>query len=117
MNIEQLAKIAHNMNKALCQAFGDNSQVEWDEAAEWQKNSAVNGVVFHLKNPHALPSDSHESWMKQKVEEGWVYGEVKDAEAKTHPCIVPYEELPNEQKAKDYIFKQTIESFRPFINH
>lgn len=42
--------------------------------------------------------------MEEKVNDGWVYGEVKDADKKTHPCIVPYNELPEFQKKKDHLF-------------
>ena len=89
-------------------ARGDTSQKPWDEAPEWQKTSAVNGVLFHLENPDAGPSHSHDSWMKEKIEAGWVYGTEKDEEKKTHPCIVPYAELPPQQQAKDYIFRAVV---------
>lgn len=115
MNIENIAKAAHELNKAYCESIGDNSQPSWDDAPEWQKSSAINGVTFHLNNPDATPSASHESWLKQKTEEGWKYGEVKNPETKEHPCFVPYEQLPNEQKAKDYIFRQTIHSLKPYL--
>ena len=115
MNIENIAKAAHELNKAYCESIGDNSQPNWEDAPEWQKSSAINGVQFHLDNPDATPSASHISWLKQKKEEGWKYGEVKNAETKEHPCFVPYEQLPNEQKAKDYIFRQTIHSLKPYL--
>lgn len=115
MTVQDIARVAHELNKAYCESIGDNSQPDWDNAPEWQKSSAVNGVEFHINNPEASPSSSHESWMKQKTEEGWKYGPVKDADKKEHPCYVPYEELPVEQKAKDYIFKQTIHSLKSFL--
>ena len=111
-----IAAICHGLNKALCESQGDTSQPSWDDAPDWQKESAVNGVKFHLANPDALPSASHENWMKQKLEEGWKYGQVKDAEKKEHPCIVPYEELPNSQKSKDYIFKQAVHELAPYLS-
>jgi len=115
MNVEQIAQVAHELNKAYCESIGDNSQPSWGDAPEWQKSSAVNGVNFHLQNPDASPSASHDSWLKQKTEEGWKYGEVKNPQTKEHPCFVPYEQLPNEQKAKDYIFRQTVHSLKPFL--
>lgn len=114
-SVEDVAEACHNINRAYCQAIGDDSQPTWADAPEWQKSSAINGVKFHLENPNASPSASHDSWLAQKVAEGWVYGEVKDAEKKTHPCCVTYDDLPKEQKAKDYLFKQTVHSFVPFI--
>lgn len=115
MNIEQVAKVAHELNKAYCESIGDNSQPTWDSAPEWQKQSAINGVKFHIDNPEASPAASHESWYKQKEDEGWRYGKVKNPETKEHPCFVPYEQLPTEQKAKDYIFRQTVHSLKEFI--
>lgn len=108
----KIAKLCHQVNKAYCESQGDLSQTDWENAPDWQKDSAVNGVNFHLRNEGITPENSHESWMKQKEEEGWVYGEVKDPEKKTHPCMVPYCELPAEQKAKDYIFKAICEFFK-----
>ena len=115
MTVQEIARVAHELNKAYCESIGDNSQPDWDNAPEWQKSSAVNGVEFHINNPEASPSSSHESWMRQKTEEGWKYGPVKDVDKKEHPCYVPYEELPVEQKAKDYIFRQTIHSLKNFL--
>jgi len=51
-----------------------------------------------------------------KVDSGWVYGEVKDVEKKTHPCIVPYEQLPVEQQSKDYIFKGIVDAYKKYRN-
>jgi len=107
---EKIAKVAHEINAAFCLAYGDASQPSWSEAPEWQRESAINGVKFHLANPDASPSSSHDNWLKEKREAGWVYGEIKNPEAKTHPCCVEYHELPPEQKAKDYLFKQVVHS-------
>lgn len=63
---------------------------------------------MHLENPEAGASDSHDSWLKEKLENGWSYGPDKDVEKKEHPCCVPYEQLPDEQKAKDYLFRGII---------
>jgi hypothetical protein len=115
MKLDNIAQVAHEINKAFCESIGDNSQPTWQEAPDWQKQSAINGVQFHLDNPDASPSASHESWLKQKEEEGWKYGEVKDAEKKEHPCFVPYKELPIQQQSKDYLFKQVIHSLKPFL--
>ena len=116
MTHENIAKVAHEMNKAYCQAIGDNTQTSWEDAPEWQKESAIKGVQFHCDNPESTPEDSHKSWQMQKVADGWVYGKVKDAIKKHHPCMVAYKDLPVNQKAKDYLFKQTVESLRGFID-
>lgn len=116
MTKENVARVAHEINMAFCNSIGDTSQPDWDNAPDWQKSSAVNGVQFHIDNPEASPSASHESWLKQKEEEGWKYGTVKNPETKEHPCFVPYNELPIEQRSKDYLFKQVIHSLKSYIN-
>lgn len=100
--------VSHNVNRAYCLAIGDDSQVDWSDAPDWQKKSAITGVKMHEANPDMKESASHESWLKEKTDDGWVYGEVKDVEKKTHPCCVPYDELPVEQKAKDFIFGAVV---------
>lgn len=103
-----IAMMCHAINAAYCKSMGDDSQPTWDDAPDWQKQSAIAGVEMHLANPDATPEQSHESWYAQKEAEGWKYGEVKDIEKKEHPCFLPYEELPDEQKAKDYLFRTTV---------
>lgn len=116
MEVQDIAQVAHEINKAYCDSIGDHSQPSWEDAPEWQKVSAIKGVEFHLENPEASPSASHDSWLAQKKQDGWKYGEVKDAEKKEHPCFVPYEQLPTTQKSKDYLFKQVIHSLKNYLD-
>lgn len=105
-----IAEIAHNINRAYCLAMGDNSQPLWSEAPDWQKDSAKLGVDFHLANPEAGPEASHDSWRDQKIKDGWTFGEKKDPEKKQHPCMVKFSELPKEQQAKDWLFREVVHS-------
>jgi hypothetical protein len=102
--VERIARVCHEANRAYCLALGDKSQKPWEKAPEWQRASAIEGVKFHIANPGAPASASHENWMKQKAADGWIFGEAKDEEKKTHPCMVAFDKLPVEQQAKDHIF-------------
>lgn len=115
MTIESLAKLCHEVNRSFCEAIGDNSQTSWETAPDWQKESSIRGVKFHLGNPDAGPEHSHNEWLFEKYANGWKYGPIKDASKKEHPCCVPYEELPEEQKAKDKIFLAIVNASRPLI--
>lgn len=66
MTPEQTAELCHEVNRAYCEAIGDFSQPTWAEAPDWQRASAIAGVNFHLNNPAASASASHESWLKRK---------------------------------------------------
>lgn len=105
--LEQVARVAHEVNRAYCQSLDDHSQPTWETAPEWQRSSARMGADLHTMGNFG-PEASHISWMKQKLEEGWKCGPVKDPEKKEHPCIVPFSELPREQQAKDHIFRGVV---------
>ena len=110
--IETVAEKCHTMNAAYCRDLGDDSQPSWPHAPDWQKASAIKGVVFHLAHPDAGPEASHNEWLKEKAADGWEYGEVKDPDKKTHPCFVNFEKLPPEQQYKDVLFKAVVEAER-----
>jgi hypothetical protein len=113
--VGHIARVCHEANRAYCATLGDLSQPSWDDAPEWQRKSAVNGVLFHLSvltsGSDPIPSASHDSWLAEKERDGWKYGPVKDADKKEHPCFVPYGQLPIDQKLKDYIFCGIVKSF------
>lgn len=111
MNNEQIARVCHEVNRAYCQALGDLSQPAWEDAPQWQKDSALLGVKLHTEK-NVGPEASHESWMAQKVAEGWVFGPAKNPDIKTHPCIVPFHQLTVEQQAKDFIFRAVVHALR-----
>jgi len=56
------------------------------------------------------PEEGHEGWLRIKEKEGWVYGPVKDTVAKTHPCMLPYNELPADQRFKDTLFSLAVKT-------
>ena len=103
--IKFIAKECHNNNMLFCRAVGDHSQVEWDQAPDNIKQSAIAGVTYFMSSPTSESSDQHEAWMAFKLKDGWVYGETKDEDKKTHPCLVPYDQLPLDQQFKDYLFR------------
>lgn len=109
--LEQIAKTCHEVNRAFCASIGDDTQPSWKDAPGWQRESAINGAIFHLSNQDSKPCDSHNNWMKEKVADGWVYGPEKIPELKQHHCIVPYEELPKDQQTKDFLFIAVVRSF------
>jgi hypothetical protein len=110
-----IAIACHEANKVLCAAIGDSSQKHWDDAEQWQRDSAIKGVEYKLANPTAAPWDQHNAWCDDKIAGGWKYGPVKDADAKTHPCLVAYAELPREQQAKDHLFCGIVDAMKPLL--
>lgn len=106
--IHLIAAACHMANRAVCLAQGDGSQVPWEDAPAWQRESAIEGVRQVLKG--STPKDLHVSWCAAKERDGWKYGATKDPEAKTHPCLVPYEQLSEGQRLKDDVFLSVVTS-------
>jgi len=117
-DVVAIAIVAHEANRAYCSLIGDHSQKSWSESPSWQKESAVNGVKFHLealsRGEEVSPDRSHNNWLQEKKKDGWKFGPVKDEEKKEHPCFLPYEQLPKEQQMKDYLFGSIVEGFWKF---
>lgn len=112
---EEIARVCHEVNRAYCMAHDDRSHVSWELSPEWQRASCISGVQAHLLNRDLTPADSHQLWLKTKEKAGWTYGKTKDAGAKTHPCMVPYDDLLPYQKLKDCLFGAVIEALAPEV--
>ena len=48
-----------------------------------------------------IAENVHDVWAISRIKEGWTYGPMRDNAAKTTPCLVPYDELPEDEKAYD----------------
>ena len=48
-----------------------------------------------------MSKNVHEVWAESRINQGWTYGEKRNDELKTHPCLIPYEELPEVEKDYD----------------
>ncbi len=108
--VAKIAEMAHEVNRLFCSQIGDDSQKPWEDAPDWQKDSAIDGVNAIIANPDRKASESHEGWLEHKRNDGWKYGPVKDADKKEHPCFVSYDELPKDQQVKDHLFTGVVKS-------
>ena len=113
--IDDIALVCYQANRAWCETIGDSSQFDWKYAPDWQKQSVIDGVSFHLETPDATDADSHNAWLKYKQAEGWQWGEKKDPEAKRHPQMVSFEDLPSEQQVKDRLFRFIVHALSPML--
>ncbi len=110
---EEIAEITHQANQALRKLLGEpGANPSWEDSSFEQRESVRQGVIGILEGN--TPEQSHAGWLAFKTDNGWTYGEVKDEEARTHPCMVPYEELPPEQKLKDHLFSAIVKTFAGF---
>jgi hypothetical protein len=114
MTITQIAQTVHEIQKSFCESIGDYSLPAWEVAGDMQRNT-IQGVVDLLNNTAAAAGFSHEQWMKNKINDGWKLGPVKNWETKEHPALIPFAELPVHEQTKDYLFVQTVRSLQKFV--
>lgn len=108
------ARVCHEANRSIQHhCLEDNPSPRWDRAPASQRASAIEGVINALNGQ--TPEELHDSWAKFKLADGWTYGPVKSEEYKQHPCLVPYEQLPEEQKLKDHVFQSIIRAFKDAV--
>lgn len=65
---------------------------------------ATNDVVLPdsmMQLAEKLAKNVHEVWAQTRIEQGWTYGPQRNDAEKKHPCLVPYDELPEEEKEYD----------------
>ncbi|MBQ8937012.1 MAG: Ryanodine receptor Ryr [Prevotella sp.] len=48
-----------------------------------------------------MSKNVHDVWSETRINQGWTYGPQRDDTLKTHPCLIPYEELPDSEKEYD----------------
>jgi hypothetical protein len=113
MTPEEIARVAHEANRAVTQIVQDVPvQPSWDEIDPDMRASCIKGVAFGIEHPATTAEEMHEEWCKERRAQGWVLGDVKDPEKKTHPALRPYHELSLGTRQKDVVFRAIIQAFR-----
>ena len=92
---EQIAQLCHIVNTAYCKSIGEDNYGSWYNTPQEIRDSILKGVELHMRK-ETTPEESHKNWVDRKIKDGWVYGPVKDFKKKTHPCLVDYNDLPQE---------------------
>ena len=109
-NVPMIAKVCHQANKAWCEANGDYSIKNWEDTPEEILMTIKNGVRNVIMNPKITPEENHDNWVQAKTAAGYVYGEVKCDDKKTHPCMTAYSNLPEIQRKKDAMFISIVKA-------
>lgn len=100
---EQIAAIVHQAQCRLQWELGDPVPSQpWEAETEHTRQSCIDGV--RRARSGITPQEHHDGWRRFKEAEGWAYGAEKNAVRKTHPCLVPYSDLPEMTKLKNKLF-------------
>lgn len=108
--VEDIARIVVNTNADYSNALGEQIAY-WDETSTEVKNSIIRGVISALRYD-PTPEQNHQNFLDDRMKDGWTYGPEKNVELKQHPDLLPFEQLPTDQKAKNFIFLSLVKSLR-----
>lgn len=89
----------------------------WDEREASFRFQFENVIAKQMgPNRSSDARQLHEEWVVAYQKMGWVHGEVRDREKKTHPDMVPYDELGHLEKDKDAVFVALCEIARKWVH-
>ena len=110
----QIAEMIHAVTSKIPRM--DGSIVEsWDELDDCSKLSASKAVEMIYSSPKKTAQELHDLWMQLKVDDGWGLGEYNLADKK-HPCIIKFDELPESEKCKDFVWEHLTAALYPFYS-
>ena len=119
IDIETIARICHEAMSALVAEMEGEPHPRWESLKgsdnEWMIEDTKKNVIARINNPMSLMSLTHEAWKENRIDNGWVWGETKCSIKKTHPCLVPYGELPDSEILKDQVFTAIVDRIAPFL--
>lgn len=102
--VDDIAELCHETIRIYNESIGTYIPT-WSNLKKHQRRVSTYGVDWYVKNPTAGPEESHDAWLQRAELGGWKYGPVVDYEKREHPCLVPFLDLPEHEKRKEYIFR------------
>ena len=73
----------------------------------------LNFLMRLLNSQNYWQKNAHDNWALQRINEGWTYGSARNDNTKKHPCLVPYEDLPDSEK--EYDRKAAMETLKAIV--
>lgn len=99
--------VAHAANCKMQDIQGDPCPSQpWDSENELLRETTINGI--RMIRMGYSNEEMHREWCERYWAEGWTFGPEKDALKKTHPCLVPYYELPSSQRHKTEVIRAIV---------
>lgn len=96
---EEIAQILYIVIKSINDCIGEETKpFNYEDLAQ---------NIFDITDS-TQPQDNHNRWMKHRLQDGWVYGHIKDVEKKITPYLVSYKQLPQVTRIKDHIAVELV---------
>lgn len=118
MNQYKIAEILHNAISAILRTDG-SVIVPWEALNDVLKDRAADTVRRLMDRMEGaecgIPDkELHDLWHANMIDMGWYYGPTYSLEQKLHPSMIPFDELPDDEKIKDAIWSGIIYALYPY---
>lgn len=121
VTINNISSYVHNTLKLYCEIFeNDNTKSDWKEAPQWQVDSTNQLVKEVLSGEGLSAEDRHILWVNNLKAQGVIYGKEKtffNEKLLTHPLLVPYIDLNDFEKSKDFLVNFLVNEFYNFLKN
>ena len=109
--IEQIAKTAHAIHRAYCLEMGIPTQPKWEDVDSGHKDVVYTSIINITQGSVKSAEESHNKFIESKYAQGWRFGEVYSIEDKLNPRMVDFSRLTIEQRVKEKLFFECVNSF------
>lgn len=96
----QIAYVVHEVVRAYVEARG-GYMTPWSDARPGERKAMLHVVRNVRRQPDTPPGERHAAWCDRRRAEGWRWGPVLDIEAKAHPSLMPWPELPEDDRVRE----------------
>lgn len=77
---------------------------QWEDRGQAFREQFIRVLKKYFEEELPTPEEAHDSWMDAYIKMGWKYGAMRDPVRRTHPDMVPFDDLPKDERDKDAIF-------------
>jgi hypothetical protein len=104
---EQIARVCHEAHRGLQYVQGDPCpSAPWDAESSDLRMSVLAGVRSARQG--RTPRELHDEWVRGRENAGWRWGPVKDQQQRTHPAMIPYDDLSARRRLQDALFLAVV---------
>jgi hypothetical protein len=114
LSLVEVARVAYGAFRAYAAELGEDHG-PWDERDEAYRLGLLVQVQRYVEHPSLSAEDAHGAWLQARLDQGWDHGVEKDAEARTHPLMVPWPSVPPAQKIKGEVIRAVALCLAPLV--
>jgi len=116
LSVAQTARAFHQTLQSLRGSWGTGELDDWEDTSEHNREMGCKFIREVMKNPQITAEAHHDKWVAEMAMRGYRNGDVRDHNAKTHPFMVPWEDLEHEDRVEAMLMVNMAKILLPLIS-